>query len=328
MARPRCRRCGGRLRDGSIYCPRCGTRQGSAPSWTRGAGHLLAGSAPGWFPDPFGRHAYRYWDGEIWTEHVYSGSYGKDVVSVDNLTVDRPPDGAWRGSFGSLTLSLAGLGVAFGLSFLFLLPFLLTGHPGGPLAGLVISEAGLWTGLFGTCLLTSRRYGTGKVRSDFRLRFRWVDLVIALGGAIVARCVAAIVLVPFLHELKAVGNPDKALYKITNVGALGWAVLVLFTCIGAPLFEELFFRGLLQGQLIERFGAGVGVAVTAVVFGAVHVANDPGVAGLLLALSVGACGIVLGVVRHLTGRLGSSMATHSLFNAIAVVSFAVSSALW
>ncbi len=290
------------------------------PSWVRRAGPFpRSDRVPGWYPDPFGRKPYRFWDGEIWTEHVFSGTYSRDVVAVDNLAADRPPEGAWRASPGSLTLSLVGLGVAFGLSFLFILPFLLAGHPGGTLVGLVLSEAGLWTGLFGTCVVTSRRYGTGKVHADFRLRFRWLDLGIGLGAALVARCCAAIVLVPFIHVLRSVGNPDKSLYNITNVGALGWTTLVLITCLGAPLFEELFFRGLLQGQLVERFGVGAGVVATAVVFGAVHIANDPGVAGLLLALSVGACGIVLGAVRHLTGRLGSSMATHSLFNALAVV---------
>ena len=35
----------------------------------------------------------------------------------------------------------------------------------------------------------------------------------------------------------------------------------------------------------------------------------------------------LGTVRHLTGRLGSSMTTHSLFNAIAIAAFAASSAI-
>jgi membrane protease YdiL (CAAX protease family) len=37
---------------------------------------------------------------------------------------------------------------------------------------------------------------------------------------------------------------------------------------------------------------------------------------------VGAAGVVLGVVRHLTGRLGSSIATHALFNVTAVVALA------
>lgn len=34
----------------------------------------------GWFPDPFGRHEHRYWDGAQWTEHV--GSRGHQMVDA------------------------------------------------------------------------------------------------------------------------------------------------------------------------------------------------------------------------------------------------------
>lgn len=34
----------------------------------------------GWFPDPFGRHEHRYWDGGQWTEHV--GSAGRQGVDA------------------------------------------------------------------------------------------------------------------------------------------------------------------------------------------------------------------------------------------------------
>jgi membrane protease YdiL (CAAX protease family) len=315
-----CRRCAGELSDASVYCGQCGTRQYSA-TWS-GNGQYQ-GSTPGWFGDPFRRQAYRYWNGDIWTEHVYSDTYGRDVLSIDNFKDLRAPDGAWSASLGSLGLSVLGLAIAFALSFLFVVPLLLLGHPGGNLALLVVSEAGLWTGLFGTCVVSSRRYGTGRVRTDFRLRFRWRDLLIGFVGAIVARCFAGAVLVPFIHQARSAGNPDRTLESVTSLGALGWTVLVLLTCIGAPLFEELFFRGLLQGQLVERFGPGIGIAVTAVVFGAAHIANDPGIAGLLLALGVGASGVVLGIVRHYTGRLGSSMATHAFFNVTAVVALAI-----
>lgn len=40
-----------------------------------------AGPAPGWYPDPHGRHQNRYWDGAVWTEHVAdSGTTGVDPV--------------------------------------------------------------------------------------------------------------------------------------------------------------------------------------------------------------------------------------------------------
>ncbi|HKY66004.1 MAG TPA: phospholipid scramblase-related protein [Acidimicrobiales bacterium] len=35
---------------------------------------------PGWYPDPFGRHESRYWDGHRWTEHV--ASHGRQAVDV------------------------------------------------------------------------------------------------------------------------------------------------------------------------------------------------------------------------------------------------------
>jgi uncharacterized protein YxjI len=37
--------------------------------------------APSWFPDPMGRHEYRYWDGTAWTEQV--SSHGRQ--SIDSL---------------------------------------------------------------------------------------------------------------------------------------------------------------------------------------------------------------------------------------------------
>lgn len=37
-------------------------------------------SAAGWFPDPFGRHEHRYWNGLQWTEHV--GTTGRQSVDA------------------------------------------------------------------------------------------------------------------------------------------------------------------------------------------------------------------------------------------------------
>lgn len=317
----RCRRCGAPLSAGARFCPSCGTRHWptrEARRW-RDREELSAG----WHRDPFGRAEYRYFDGDTWTDRVFAGGgYGHDVVSVDHLGEERPREGAWAASLGSLVFSVGGLVASFVLSILFLLPLIVADRHANELARLALSELGLWIGLYATCVFASRRYGTGKVAADFRWRFKWQDPLIAIVAAIVARLISVIVLVPFLHDLQKAGNPDKSLYAITNVGALGWSTLVVLTCVGAPLIEELYFRGLLQGQLVERFGVGFGVLATAVVFGAVHIANDPGVAGALLALSVGASGIVLGVVRHLTGRLGSSTLTHAVFNAVAVIVFA------
>ncbi|HET6953195.1 MAG TPA: phospholipid scramblase-related protein [Acidimicrobiales bacterium] len=49
----------------------------SQPSYPAGAG-APAPQPPGWFPDPFGRHETRWWDGAQWTEHV--ASHGRQAV--------------------------------------------------------------------------------------------------------------------------------------------------------------------------------------------------------------------------------------------------------
>jgi uncharacterized protein YxjI len=51
---------------------------------------------PGWYPDPAGRHEYRYWDGALWTDQVAShGRQGVDPVhgaAPKMPTVNRPTE--------------------------------------------------------------------------------------------------------------------------------------------------------------------------------------------------------------------------------------------
>ncbi len=43
-----------------------------------------ASATPDWYPDPYGRHELRYWDGAAWTEHVSShGRQGVDAPEGD-----------------------------------------------------------------------------------------------------------------------------------------------------------------------------------------------------------------------------------------------------
>jgi membrane protease YdiL (CAAX protease family) len=151
----------------------------------------------------------------------------------------------------------------------------------------VVSQLGLWIGLFAACLLVSRRRGTGSVLRDFDFRFRWVDLGYGLAGAVAGRLVSA-----------------------------------AFACIGAPLIEELFFRGLLQTRLVGRFGVVPGIAVASLLFGAAHMINWQGIDTFTYAWAIAGGGLVLGVIRHVTGRLGPAIVAHAIFNAIALLAIA------
>ena len=60
--------------------PPTGPTHGSATSESATA----AGTAPGWFADPFFKHEQRYWSGAEWTEHVSdNGAPGTDPPPPD-----------------------------------------------------------------------------------------------------------------------------------------------------------------------------------------------------------------------------------------------------
>lgn len=85
--------------------------------------------------------------------------------------------------------------------------------------------------------------------------------------------------------------------------------------IGAPLAEELMFRGL-GYSLLERFGPSVAIAGSAFAWALAH--------GLVQAFPlIFALGVGLGFLRRVTGSIVPGMLLHATFNGIALVAAAV-----
>ena len=74
------------------------------------------------------------------------------------------------------------------------------------------------------------------------------------------------------------------------------------------VLEELVFRGVIQGALRRRFGPGVAIGVSALLFAGWHGAPPASVVALLL-------GLQLGAMRELHG-LGLAIAAHVASNAV------------
>lgn len=184
-----------------------------------------------------------------------------------------------------------------------------------PMAAAALLQVPLWGGYLGSVYLAGTK-GGGLV-DDFGLAVRPLDVPIGLVvGVAVQLLVLPLLYVPIL-ELTGTSQDDlsapaRALSdKATD--PLGWVLLVLIVVIGAPLVEELFFRGLflraLQKRGLPDWAAVVG---SAAVFGAVHFQ-------LLQFVGLFTIGLVLAVMAVRTGRLGMSIATHMAFNATSVV---------
>ncbi len=94
---------------------------------------------------------------------------------------------------------------------------------------------------------------------------------------------------------------------------LGVALFVLVTVIGAPIAEELFFRGFVQRAAVARIGRVAGLIGTAA-------ALRPGPLPARCSSSPWwPSALVLGVLADRTDRLGPSIVTHMAFNATTVV---------
>jgi hypothetical protein len=87
-----------------------------------------------------------------------------------------------------------------------------------------------------------------------------------------------------------------------------WIVLlVLVVVVGAPIAEEILYRGLLQNGMTALLGAIPGLVTTAAIFALVHF-SPVEIPGLF------AFALVLGLLRKNSGRLGLPVIAHMAFN--------------
>lgn len=183
------------------------------------------------------------------------------------------------------------------------------------LGWLAVGQLGLWFGMLGVPLFAARVKGNGAV-ADFRIWSRRWDP--ALGAAV--GLLTQFLVVPALYwpifslfdvgvddlEQPARGLTDRA------TDPVGVLLLVLIVGIGAPIIEEIFYRGLLQRALARRYGPWPGVIGSALVFGLSHFQ-------LLQLPALVALGIVLARLTDRTGRLGPAIFAHMAFNMVTVV---------
>jgi len=188
-----------------------------------------------------------------------------------------------------------------------------------PLSMIALTFPPLWLGFVGVPLFATIRRGNGPVR-DLAARIRAVDVPI---GAVVG-VASQVLLVPLVSwpVLKLAGKtfsdlsgPAKMLADKAD-DPFGVVLLVVIVVIGAPIAEELFFRGLVLRAVERHLGIPAAIAISAVAFGITHFE------GLQTPALIG-FGLVLGYLVHRTGRLGTSIIAHMAFNAVSIIGLLV-----
>lgn len=186
----------------------------------------------------------------------------------------------------------------------------------GITAGMVGATVVTWAALVVGAWMASNQFGTSRPLDDYALRARPADLLgIPLGVA------TQLVLVPGLYwplrelwpdTFSSSKLEDNVRDLVDHTRGGGWLVVGLVVLIGAPLVEELVYRGMIHGALVRRLNHPVAVLLSSALFAVIHFrpVEFPGLFVI---------GAVLAVCFSVTRRLGLGIVTHLAFNATALV---------
>lgn len=181
-----------------------------------------------------------------------------------------------------------------------------------PVWVLVVAASALWIPFMAMLATLSNRVGTGRFRDDFALRWRPIDLLGLPIGVLSQLVVVGLVNAVLQGLFPATFNADRIEERARDLydrAEGGWLVaLVAVVVLGAPLVEELVYRGFIQNSLRSRLTDALALVLTAMWFTVIHLrpVEFPGLFTFAL---------ILGITFHFTKRLGMPIFAHMAFNA-------------
>ena len=193
----------------------------------------------------------------------------------------------------------------------------ITGHGGEksdswPISLTVLSVLCLWIPFVVALVVVSRRWGQGRFGTDFKVRLGWIDMAgLPIGIA------SQLLLVPLIYwplqriwpDAFSSDEIEQRARELWDKAHGGWiVVLVLVVALGAPIIEELVYRGLILQALQSRLNDWLALIISAAWFALIHL-QPVELPGLF------AFALVLGICFQRTGRLGMAVMAHIGFNA-------------
>lgn len=180
-----------------------------------------------------------------------------------------------------------------------------------PIWVLFVAQLVAWSVFLAAMAVASQRAGSGRFVDDYQGRFKPVDILGLPVGVLTQLVVLPLVYMPLVRVWDGTFNEDnlsenaRDLVDRASGGSL--VLLVIMVCVGAPIVEELVYRGLLQGSFAARFNNVPAWLGASAIFALIHFrpVEYPG----LLAI-----GLVCGYCALATGRLGMAIACHVGFN--------------
>lgn len=264
----------------------------------------------GWYPDPVDPNALRYWQSNAWT--TWTSDFGQPrhqplpTRNAVTPTVALPPRALWSALGGFVvTIVLAAVATLASDSLT---------------VSLALGIVAIDVGLVGTAWLITKRYGTGNLADDLGLRFSRHDAAGGLATGVSARALAVAAAIVVLALTGGDIDNTNIQFDVFDDNDAALSLAAVNAVFIAPFVEEIFFRGLLQRTLIQWIGVPAGVVAQAALFTLPHIQFDAtGAQNATLLAAVVVAGVVFGIAYQMTGRLGTSIIGHSVFNLVASI---------
>ena len=149
------------------------------------------------------------------------------------------------------------------------------------------------------------------------MKFEIADLGIGVGVAVIGLAGATLggFIVSSLVDLTDSSSADNTGILRDAEGSPWFAVILFSVVVGAPITEELFFRGLTLRAIEKRLGKVWAVILSALIFTLPHWIGTDWRGTLTLFGSIFVVGLVLGAAAVITDRLSGPIIAHMIFNA-------------
>lgn len=176
------------------------------------------------------------------------------------------------------------------------------------------SLAGLWLGLIPGGILVTKARGIPSFVNEVRLRFRFPIDLIGVPIGIACSFILSFGYWVASHWVSGLqedaSKPAEELTK--HINGVGFWVFAVLLVVGAPLVEEIYYRGMVLRSLKRYVSPTWAIVLSGLIFGGAHFE-------LVTLIGLAAFGVVLAYVCERTKRLGMNFFIHAGFNLVAVI---------
>lgn len=173
-----------------------------------------------------------------------------------------------------------------------------------------------WTAYLAVLWAVSERAGSGDPIADYAIHIDPRDLIAVPVGVITQLVLVPVLYLPLRSVWPGTFTHDRLEERTRDLvevaGDSSVLVLAFLLVVGAPVVEELVYRGMIQRSLAARISEPLALVLASAWFAVIHFQMLE-LPGLFVA------GLVFGGCLLVTGRLATAIIAHAAFNATALL---------